>query len=99
VSLRADRSLIAYLGTHGATRPYVLLTQSSDQASPLILLGLPASAVGGYNTTDPAMSGAQLATLVSAHKARYIPDRRSLRLARRKRRLAAARLVCPEVRA
>jgi hypothetical protein len=97
VSLRADRSLIAYLGTHGATRPYVLLTQSSDQASPLILLGLPASAVGGYNTTDPAMSGDQLATLVSAHKARYVLIAGPYASRGGNGASAAARLVCPEV--
>ena len=97
VSLRADRSLIAYLGTHGATRPYVLLTQSSDQASPLILLGLGASAVGGYNTTDPAMSGAQLAALVSAHKARYILIAGPYASRGGNDASAAARLVCPEV--
>jgi 4-amino-4-deoxy-L-arabinose transferase-like glycosyltransferase len=97
VSGRADRSLIAYLRTHGATRPYVLLTQSSDQASPLILLGLPASAVGGYNTTDPAMSGDQLATLVSAHKARYILIAGPYASRGGNGASAAARLVCPEV--
>jgi len=96
-SLRTDRSLIHYLGTHGATRPYVLLTQSSDQASPLILLGLRASAVGGYNTTDPAMSGPQLAALVSAHKARYILIAGPYASRGGNGASAAARLVCPEI--
>jgi 4-amino-4-deoxy-L-arabinose transferase-like glycosyltransferase len=96
-SLRADRSLIEYLHTHGATRPYVLLTQSSDQASPLILLGLDASAVGGYNTTDPAMSGARLAALVSAHRARYVLIAGPYASRGGNNASAAARLVCPEV--
>jgi 4-amino-4-deoxy-L-arabinose transferase-like glycosyltransferase len=96
-SLRTDRSLIDYLHTHGATRPYVLLTQSSDQASPLILLGLAASAVGGYNTTDPAMSGAQLAALVSAHRARYILIAGPYASRGGNGASNAARLVCPEI--
>jgi 4-amino-4-deoxy-L-arabinose transferase-like glycosyltransferase len=96
-TLRSDRSLIRYLHTHDATRPYVLLTQSSDQASPLILLGLPASAVGGYNTTDPALNGPQLAALVSAHKARYILIAGPYASRGGNGASAAARLVCPEV--
>jgi hypothetical protein len=96
-SLRTSQSLIHYLRTHGATRPYALLTQSSDQASPLILLGLATSAVGGYNTTDPAMSGAQLATLVSAHKARYILIAGPYAARGGNGASTAARLVCPEI--
>ena len=96
-SLRTNRSLIHYLRTHGATRPYTLLTQSSDQASPLILLGLSASAVGGYNTTDPAMNGAQLATLVSAHKARYVLIAGPYATRGGNGASTAARLVCPEI--
>jgi 4-amino-4-deoxy-L-arabinose transferase-like glycosyltransferase len=96
-SLRTSRSLIHYLRTHGATRPYALLTQSSDQASPLILLGLATSAVGGYNTTDPAMSGAQLATLVSARKARYILIAGPYAARGGNGASTAARLVCPEI--
>ena len=95
--LQTDRSLIHYLRTHGATRPYTLLTQSSDQATPLILLGLPASAVGGYNTTDPAMSGDQLATLVSAHKARYVLIAGPYAARGGNGASTAARLVCPEI--
>jgi 4-amino-4-deoxy-L-arabinose transferase-like glycosyltransferase len=95
--LRTDRSLIHYLRTHGATRPYTLLTQSSDQATPLILLGLATSAVGGYNTTDPAMSGPQLATLVSAHKARYILIAGPYAARGGNGASTAARLVCPEI--
>ena len=95
--LRTDRSLIHYLRTHGATQPYTLLTQSSDQATPLILLGLPTTAVGGYNTTDPAMSGAQLAALVSAHKARYILIAGPYAARGGNGASTAARLVCPEI--
>ena len=96
-SLRTNRSLIHYLGTHGATRPYALLTESSDQAAPLILLGLATSAVGGYNTTDPAMSGPQLATLVSAHRARYLLIDGPYATRGGNGALTAARLVCPEI--
>jgi 4-amino-4-deoxy-L-arabinose transferase-like glycosyltransferase len=96
-SLRVARSLIVYLHTHGATAPYELLTQSADQADGLILLGLRASAVGGYNTTDPAMSGRQLATLVAAHKARYFLIAGPYASRGGNGASTAARLVCPEV--
>jgi hypothetical protein len=96
-SARTDRNLIHFLRTHGATQPYALLTESSDQASPLILLGLGADASGGYNTTDPAISAGQLATLVAEHRARYVYvggpyDTRGGNAASN-----AARLVCPEI--
>ena len=97
VTLRVDRRLIRYLRTHGATQPYALFTQSSDQASPLILLGLRASASGGYNTTDPALSGDQLATLVAEHKARYFWVAGPYSSRGGNGGSTAARLVCPEI--
>jgi 4-amino-4-deoxy-L-arabinose transferase-like glycosyltransferase len=96
-SARTDRALIHFLGTHGATRPYALLTESSDQASPLILLGLGADAAGGYNTTDPAMSGRELATLVAQHKARYVYIGGPYDTRGGNGATNAARLVCPEI--
>ena len=95
--LAVDQSLIRYLDSHGVTQPYALLTQSSDQADPLILLGLRATAVGGYNTTDPAMSGPQLATLVSEHRARYVLIAGPYASRGGNGASTAARLVCPEV--
>ena len=94
VSLRVDRRLIRYLHAHGATTPYALFTQSADQASPLILLGLRACGRGWlqHNRSGaerrPAGHAAWPST--SALPAR----RRALRLARRQRRLdgGAARL-------
>jgi 4-amino-4-deoxy-L-arabinose transferase-like glycosyltransferase len=96
-NLRADRSLIHYLRTHGATRPYALLTESSDQVDPLILLGLAGAAAGGYNTTDPALSGPRLAALVAAHKARYVMIGGPFARRGGNDALSAARLVCPEI--
>lgn len=96
-TVRTDRLLIRWLETHGATKPYQLLTQSSDQASPLILLGLRAGAMGGYNTTDPALSGAALADLVAAHRARYLFIGGPYSSRGGNGASTAARLVCPEV--
>ena len=96
-TLVSDRHLVRWLRRHGATQRYQLLTESSDQASPLILLGLRVAAEGGYNTTDPAMSAATLANLVATHQARYFyvggpyDDRGGNGAS------LAARLVCPEV--
>ena len=78
-------------------RPYQLFTQSSDQAAPAILLGLRASAEGGYSASDPALSADRLADLVAAGSARYVlidgpySDRGS------NGAINAARLVCPEL--
>jgi 4-amino-4-deoxy-L-arabinose transferase-like glycosyltransferase len=95
--LSADLALVAFLHSQGETRPYALLTVSSDQASPLILLGVAASAEGGYNTTDPALSGDQLATLVSEDKARYMLVSGIYSTRGGNGASTAARLVCPEV--
>ncbi|HXR28635.1 MAG TPA: glycosyltransferase family 39 protein [Solirubrobacteraceae bacterium] len=97
VDLEADRGLIRYLRSHAASGRYPLLTQSSDQASPLILLGLRAAADGGYGASDPALSNYRLASLVASRQARYLlidgpySDRGS------NSGVNAARLVCPEV--
>jgi 4-amino-4-deoxy-L-arabinose transferase-like glycosyltransferase len=93
----ADRGLISFLRASGATSPYPLLTQSSDQGAPIYLLGLNASAEGGYGAYDPALSNTRLASLVAAGKARFLlisgpyADRGS------NTAVTAARLVCPEV--
>ena len=93
----AARALIRYVDSHQPTERYPLLTQSSDQAAPLTLLGLRASADGGYGAADPALSNDRLADLVAAGQARYVlidgpySDRGS------NTGTAAARLVCPEV--
>jgi 4-amino-4-deoxy-L-arabinose transferase-like glycosyltransferase len=94
---RTDRALVRYLRANGAAPRYPLLTQSSDQAAPLILMGLRASAEGGYGASDPALSNDRLAALVAAGAARYLyisgpySDRGS------NSAVTAARLVCPEV--
>jgi 4-amino-4-deoxy-L-arabinose transferase-like glycosyltransferase len=95
--LRANRALEKYLLAHDPTKRFALLTEASDAASPLILLGLNAAAMGGYNTTDAALSGDGLATLVARHEARYVLvggpyyDRGGNAASN------AARLVCPQI--
>jgi 4-amino-4-deoxy-L-arabinose transferase-like glycosyltransferase len=71
-TVHLDRSLIDYLHTHGATRRWSVLTEASDTAAPMILLGSPAAALGGYSADDPTMNGAGLAQLVARHEARYV---------------------------
>jgi 4-amino-4-deoxy-L-arabinose transferase-like glycosyltransferase len=95
--MSADLALIRFLRSEGETRPYALLTVSADQASPLILLGLAASAEGGYNTTDPALTGDQLATLVAEGRARYMLVSGIYSTRGGNGASTAARLVCPEV--
>jgi hypothetical protein len=95
--LRADRGLVDYVKANGATRPYALLTQSSDQAAPLILLGLQASALGGYGASDPAMSNTQLASLVAGGRARYVMISGPYADRGGNSAETAARLVCLEI--
>jgi 4-amino-4-deoxy-L-arabinose transferase-like glycosyltransferase len=71
-SVHLDQSLIRYLNTHGATRRWTVLTEASDTAAPMILLGSRAGALGGYSADDPTMSAAGLARLVARREARYV---------------------------
>jgi len=95
--LRADEGLKRYVEMNGGTKPYALLTQSSDQASPLILLGLSASAEGGYGAGDPALSNDRLATLVATGQARYLLISGPYASRGGNSAETAARLVCPEI--
>ncbi|MGA2471208.1 MAG: glycosyltransferase family 39 protein [Solirubrobacteraceae bacterium] len=96
--LKVNIALERYVRAHHPTKRFALLTEASDAASPLILLGLNAAAMGGYNTIDPALNGPGLARLVADDEARYVLlggpySNRGGNAASR-----AAQLVCPEVR-
>ena len=94
---RADEGLVSFVEDNGATRPYALFTQSSDEAAPLILLGLAASAEGGYGASDPALGNARLATLVANGEARYLLIGGPYAQRGSNSAVTAARLVCPEI--
>jgi len=94
---RVDGELVRYLDTHGATQPYPLLTESSEPAAPLILLGLDASSEGGYGASDQALSASRLAALVAAGKARYVLLEGPFALRAGNSAIVAARLVCTEI--
>ena len=95
--LVANRALAKYVRAHHPTARFAVLTEASDASSPMILLGLSAAAMGGYNTTDPALSADGLANLVARHEARYVLvggpyyDRGGNAAS------TAARLVCPQI--
>jgi 4-amino-4-deoxy-L-arabinose transferase-like glycosyltransferase len=95
--VRADEGLVNFIETNGATKPYALFTQSSDEAAPLILLGLAASAEGGYGASDPALGNARLATLVANGEARYLLIGGPYAQRGNNSAVTAARLVCPEI--
>ena len=67
-----DRALADYVSTHDPGSRWALLTVASDTASPMMLFGLDAGALGGYSGTDPAVDGPQLARVVANHEARYV---------------------------
>jgi hypothetical protein len=68
----ADHALIDYVRSHQPGTRWAVLSEASDTAAPLILLGLDAGALGGYSATDPAIDGRGLARLVERHEARYM---------------------------
>jgi 4-amino-4-deoxy-L-arabinose transferase-like glycosyltransferase len=70
--LGIDVALMEYVRTHGPGSRWALLTVASDTASPMILMGLDAGALGGYSGTDPALTGPGLARLVARGEARYV---------------------------
>jgi 4-amino-4-deoxy-L-arabinose transferase-like glycosyltransferase len=83
-SMREDRNLIAYAAAHRggwggsggrdgrAPNHWSLLTDAAPTAAPLILLGSPAGALGGYGGTDPVLDGRGLARLIARGRARYV---------------------------
>jgi 4-amino-4-deoxy-L-arabinose transferase-like glycosyltransferase len=70
--LHVDLALLHYVRAHRPGSRWAILTDASDTAAPLILLDLPAGALGGYGGTDPVLDGAGLARLVSDGQARYV---------------------------
>jgi 4-amino-4-deoxy-L-arabinose transferase-like glycosyltransferase len=95
--LATDDALTGYVLSHGASGRFQLLTEASLTADSPILLGLRASALGGYGGIDPALDGPGLGRLVASGQARYvlIGDGYSY-LGGNAASRAAAR-VCPEV--
>jgi 4-amino-4-deoxy-L-arabinose transferase-like glycosyltransferase len=67
-----DRALADYVSTHDPGMHWALLTVASDTASPMMLFGLDAGALGGYSGTDPAVDGPELARMVANREARYV---------------------------
>jgi 4-amino-4-deoxy-L-arabinose transferase-like glycosyltransferase len=67
-----DRALADYVSTHDPGSHWALLTVASDTASPMMLFGLDAGALGGYSGTDPAVDGPELARMVANREARYV---------------------------
>ncbi len=69
---RVTKALLAYVGRHDPGSRWDVLTEASDTAAPMILLGHAAGAMGGYSGYDPALDGAGLARLVRRGEARYV---------------------------
>jgi 4-amino-4-deoxy-L-arabinose transferase-like glycosyltransferase len=70
--LAIDRALMRYVRTHRPGSRWALLTVSSDEAAPMMLMGLKAGALAGYSGTDQALTGPGLARLVRTGAARYV---------------------------
>jgi 4-amino-4-deoxy-L-arabinose transferase-like glycosyltransferase len=68
----SDEALINYVRAHQPGSRWAVFTVASLTAAPLILLGVDAGALGGYNGTDPAVDGPDLGRLVARGEARYV---------------------------
>jgi 4-amino-4-deoxy-L-arabinose transferase-like glycosyltransferase len=68
---KVTKALLAYLRTRHPGHGWIVLTEASDTAAPMILLGYDAAAMGGYSGYDPALDGRQLAEMVRRGEARY----------------------------
>jgi 4-amino-4-deoxy-L-arabinose transferase-like glycosyltransferase len=70
--LRVTRALARYVTAHRPGTRWDVLTEASDTAAPMILLGYDAGAMGGYSGNDPALDGPTLARLIERGEARYV---------------------------
>lgn len=66
------RALLSYVDARRPGTRWALLTEASDTAAPMILLGHDAGAMGGYSGNDPALDGPGLARLIARGEARYV---------------------------
>lgn len=71
-AMRENRKLVAYVDSHRPARRWSVLADASPTAAPLILLGSPAGALGGYGGSDPVLDGRGLARLIARGEARYV---------------------------
>ncbi len=71
-SMLVTKALIRYVTAHHPGNRWDMLTEASDTAAPMILLGYDAGAMGGYSGNDPALDGSSLARLVERGEARYV---------------------------
>ncbi len=70
--LQVSKALAVYVTAHRPGTRWDVLTEASDTAAPMILLGYGAGAMGGYSGNDPALDGPSLARLVERGEARYV---------------------------
>jgi 4-amino-4-deoxy-L-arabinose transferase-like glycosyltransferase len=70
--VNVDRALLRYVEGHRSGTRWSVLTDASNTASPMILLGGDAGSLGGFSGTDPALDGAGLARLITRGEARYV---------------------------
>jgi len=70
--LQVSKALAVYVTAHRPGTRWDVLTEASDTAAPMILLGYDAGAMGGYSGNDPALDGPSLARLVERGEARYV---------------------------
>ena len=95
--LATDEALMRYVLAHGAGGRFQLLTLASLTADSPILLGLRASALGGYGGVDPALDGPGLGRLVASGQARYLLLGGSYAYLGGNAASRAAARVCPQV--
>ena len=71
-NMQITKALLTYVTAHRPSKRWIVLTEASDTAAPMILLGHDAAAMGGYSGNDPALDGRSLARLTARDEARYV---------------------------
>ena len=71
-NMRVIRALLDYVDNHHPSTRWNVLTEASNTAAPMILLGHDVGAMGGYSGNDPAVNGPSLSRLVARGEARYV---------------------------
>jgi 4-amino-4-deoxy-L-arabinose transferase-like glycosyltransferase len=71
-TLRVTKALLDYVTPRQPGTRWAVLTEASDTAAPMLLLGHPAGAMGGYGGNDPSLDGRGLARAVERGEARYV---------------------------
>ena len=62
---------LEYVEAHGATKRFVLIVQSEEEAAAAVVAGEPVASMGGFTGRETVLTNSYLARLIGRHEARY----------------------------